>query len=175
MDPQLTNAFWKPSFEVLYQCYFQELASSELINRLRTIDKWTGLVVAMTASGSMFAGLGFWGTAIGEYVWGSIALLVSCASTYHAVFEVRDRVKEEDQSCRNFRELRVDIQNFRRKLRTGTLNTQQLANEEFTKLSERFSQCMAGARGGLAYGLKLRTRVQDLLDELLRVQGETQT
>lgn len=48
---------WRQRFVCFYDSYYYELLAAAVINRWQKIDLFVSLAVALTASGSAFAGL----------------------------------------------------------------------------------------------------------------------
>ncbi len=168
MPAASARIYWIPSFETFYNSYFQELASEQLASRWQRLDFGIGFLVALTASGSAVSGWALWNQAGWRSGWLAIAGTAGIAAIFHRVLGVTNRVKEQEELRRLFVELRVGLETFRHKLKIGI--DEKDAETQFTRLRERYAECMGRTRTDMAFTNSLRLRVQDHLDEILQNQ-----
>lgn len=167
MSKEIIQTYWKPSFDTLYEAYFQELSSEALIGRWQRIDLSIAFLVATTASGSTIAGWILWSEPNWKSVWAIIAGIVSIAAIAHGVLGVPGRVKEQEELRREFCELRIDLETFRQQLNIDIDANQ--AYSQYTKLRERYSQIMGRAHpDNIAFRSGFRDEVQEKLNNILK-------
>jgi len=169
MGEEALKAYWKPGFDTLYDTCFQELASEALMGRWQKIDIVTSLLVALTASGSAVAGWALWSAQGAKLVWAMLAGVASLASIAHSVMGVPGRVREQEELRRLFSELRVDCETFQQQLRVGLEMAE--ARAKYDKLRERLTQCTGRTRPDLALTTRLRKKVQERLNAMLKARG----
>lgn len=160
------NIYWEPSFDTLYDTYFQELASAAMTMRWQRIDLGISIIVAVTASGSTVAGWTLWNIPIFKIIWGSIAGFTSVIAIIHGGLGVTKRVKEQEELRRIFSELRVDLQTFRQQLNINF--DVNVANNQYTELRRRYAQCLSRTSPDIAFTKGLRRRITEQVNEILR-------
>ena len=160
------NAYWKPSYETLYDAYYQELASEALIGRWQFIHILIAFLVAATSSGSAIAGWALWSERGWKTIWAIIAAIASLASIAHGVVGVPSRVREQEEVRQLFCRLRIDVETFRHLLRIGI--TMSEAQSKYDELRNRYSECVGRTRPDIAFTIRLRKRVQDRLNQILK-------
>ncbi|MDA2912986.1 hypothetical protein MYX77_03325 [Acidobacteriia bacterium AH_259_A11_L15] len=169
MSLATTELFWRPTFQTLYEAYYQELASEALMRRWQRIDISTSFLVAATASGSAITGWSLWSNPKWQFLWAFIAGLAAVASILHRTMAVPDRLKEQEELRRAFSELRVDLETFRQQLLIGIEPND--ANTRYDKLRRRLAQHIGRANPDIGFTIRLRNRVQEQLDDKLRQEG----
>lgn len=169
MNKEIFDAFWNPSFETLYEAYFQELASGVLIKRWKYIHIVIAILVASTASGSAIAGWALWSEPVWKSLWTFFAGIASIASIVQGVLGVPEKVREQESLRQLFSELRVDAETFRQKLVIYREITQ--ADSVHQKLRERLSDLIGRTHPDIAFTIGLRKKVQNQLNSALREKG----
>jgi hypothetical protein len=176
MDPPLEPAlpahpahFRKAIHDTYYESYFQELMCGSLGSRWATIDLTAAVLVAVTASGSAFAGLALWNTSSGRPYWAAIALTSSIVALIHGVFHVAERVKIWTDLRRTFVELRIQLETLLLNMDIdGPLDEQR---RTFKQFRDRYATLVADAPNDMANTISLRDAVQDTLDLTLKRKG----
>lgn len=167
---------WKPSFDTLYDSYFQELLASAVSDRWQRIDIATNLLVAFTASGSAIAGWALWNEIGWRTVWLIVAGVASMSSIVHGVLSVPTRIKDQEDLRQQFSRLRVDIQTFRQNLQIIIAKSEQILtayeeiNRDYNELRKRYADYVMRARRDIANTAKLRVKIQEEVNKLL--EGE---
>ena len=161
--------YWEPSFETLYQAYYQELASEALETTWQKIDIVQAILVAITASGSAIAGWALWSEPGGKIAWVIIAGIASVLSIIHGTLGVPGRIKDQEDIRREFSELRLDLEKFRQRLALDLIVDE--ASKQYNHFLDRYTECMKKTHPDLAYTKRLRNRVQRQVNERLRVGG----
>lgn len=160
-------AFWKPSYETLYDVYFQEAISAALADRWLRIDTITNILVAATASGSAIAGWALWNQPGGRPIWVAVAGLVSVLSIIHGGLQVPTRLKEQEEFRRHFSRLRIELETFRQKLRLG-FGTIESINNSYMELRNKYADLINRAPSDIANTYRLRVKIQKEINELLK-------
>lgn len=169
MNENAYQLYWKPCFETFYDAYYKELCYETLLNLWEKVDVSTGLLVAITATGSAIAGLAVWSLVGWKLIWGALAAIASLSSIVHRVMQVPSRIKQQEENRREFSSLRVDLDTFRQQLKTGIEGNQ--AKSKFEKLRERYSKCMERVTPDIALTSRIRNKTQDQLDNILKGRG----
>lgn len=164
------QAYWEPSFQTLYEAYYQERLSEALVARWQWINTIIASFVAVTASGSTIAGLELWNKPELRYVWFGVAAIASVASIVNGVIGVPSRVKEQEDLRKMFSGLRVDLETFRQQLIIGLDQVQ--AGNEYKIFRQKLADGVASANPGIIHTEGLRRRVKNQLDEELRRKGD---
>lgn len=168
--PPISNgSYFENSFETFYDSYFQELASEALISKWQVIDKTTAFLVAATASGSALAGWALWNAPGWKMGWAAMAGIATVASIGHGVMGVPERVKTQAEVRRGFSKLRVDVETYRQRVKGGLEDGQ--VRQQYDELRERFGKLLSETPPDLIFGRRLRLKIQDELDCLLRKKG----
>ncbi len=160
--------YWPATYDTLYNCWYEELASEALLARWELIDTAIAALTAITSSGSAVAGWTLWSNASGKFVWAVLAGLASLAAISHTALRVPARIRQQEELHRSFGALRVDLETF------AQLLNQLTGGERITKyqeLRQRFALARAQTRPCIAYTRVLREAVQHRLDNLLKAKG----
>lgn len=163
------DAYWKPSFDTLYEAYYQELASEALVRRWQSIETVTGILVALTASGSALAGWPLWNIGWGKWLWTAIAGLAALAAIAHREMAVSTRVKEQEELRRLFSSVRFHLETFRQDLVIG-LDAARAKNR-YDELTKRLSEAISQTKPDIGFTAGLRLRVQESLNKTLTEKG----
>src|SRR5713101_575122 len=87
------SPYWGPSYDTLYESWYQELLSVALLRRWGAFDAGSKGILGATAAGSAFAGLSFWSDPSGKSIWAVIAVIAALLSIVYNVVQVADKVK----------------------------------------------------------------------------------
>lgn len=165
-ETSVKDSYWQSTFDTLYDVWYQELASESLLVRWERIDTITAFLAAITASGSAVAGWALWTQPSWKFVWVVLAGIVGVVVIIHGVLRIPSRVKAQGELHKLFLQLRVDIQTFRQQLETGLKADE--AQERFSELRNRLSQCINLTHPDIAYTTGFRKNIQKELDDVLR-------
>lgn len=159
------DLLWDPSWETLYEAYFQELSAESVVTRWQKIDLTVAILVAITASGSAIAGWSLWSEPGWKTLWVMIAGGTALISAVHGAAAIPTRIKEQEEIRRKFSGLRTGLQTFRQELKLGIDG--DTARKEFLELRRKLEESVANSRKDIALTHNLQIRVQDRLDEIL--------
>ncbi len=170
--------FWRPSFDTLYDTYFQELIASAVADRWQRIDLVTSILVAVTASSSAIAGWALWQREGWRTVWLLLAGVTTLLSIVHGTMTVPTRIKEQEELRQQFSKLRVDLETFRQELELNIANPDHTTAgsdqlyKDYLSLRNRYAEYTARARRDVAntekHRGKIRLEVNERLKEAIR-------
>ena len=160
---------WEFSVTKLYDAFFEELRAEELSERYEKFEKVTSFFIALTASGSAFAGWSLWNEPDWKMVWVIIAVMVSILSIGKNIFRVPGRIKELDESHREFMKLRLDIENFRQDVELDRIDE---IYPMYVKLRERYNDCKVNAKKDDWFEIGLINKVNKRLIEEKRARRD---
>jgi len=170
MMENLLEKYWKVFYDTLYEVWYQELASGALLTRWQRIDTVSSVLVAVTTPGSAIAGWALWNDPGWKFIWAVLAGIASVASILHSAMVVPTRIKEQEEIRALFCELRTDLETFWQNLTLGSFDTNQ-AGTQFGKLRDKYGQCMKRPHPEIAYTVRLRKKVQDQINAVLKERG----
>jgi hypothetical protein len=113
---QAEQQYWESVYNDLYDTYWQELLSEELMNFWSRFDTVSTVLVAVTASGSTIAGWALWNEPAGKVTWGIISGIAALVSVVSGALRVSTRIKEQGDLRSSFIHLRVQLEDFCRSL-----------------------------------------------------------
>lgn len=157
--------YWEPSFQTLYDAWYQELVSEALLVRWERIDIVATFLAAITASGSAIAGWTLWTQPGWKFLWVVLAGIASVLIIAHGAMRVPSRVKEQGELHKLFSELRVDLETFRQELVTSLKVNE--AQVRYLDLRNRLSQCIKLTHPDIAYTTRFGNNIQEKLNGIL--------
>jgi hypothetical protein len=163
---------WKPTFQTLYETYFQELSCEAIMQRWEAVSITAGFFMGITASGSAVTGWALWNKPGWKMGWAALAGVTAVISIVHGLLQVTRRLNDQGKLRSRFSQLRVDLETFGHKLAAGM--NEKAATKTFESLRDRFSACMGDAHPDIAYTKKMRYRVQTRLNAILKENGYIQ-
>ena len=166
------DLFWKPSFNLFYDAYYQELASEAVLERWVLIDGVTSFLGASTATGSAVAGWALWKSDNGKLAWAILAAVASLASIIRTNFGVLGKIKEQEDLRRNFQGIRLAIDSFRTDLEIGLITVPD-AQKRLKELHASYTEAMAGTKAGPAFTKALQESVEEKLRAIVKEKGYT--
>jgi len=158
--------YWEPSFETLYDACFYELASERIVTGWSRINLVAGVLTAITASGSAFAGWTYWADPSGKIVWGAIAAFASLLAIVQSVLGVPRRIRDEEERRQRFSALRIDLETFRHNLVLRRDPSE--AKKTFGGLRTRLSEYVSKTPPDIVFTRGARKAVQELVNEKLK-------
>ncbi len=114
LDPR--DEIWNAAYFTWYDSAFNLEVATRMVDRLKTLDDVTKVLVALTAS-TVVAGWSLWSKPGIDILWPIIAGLVAILSIIHGSLGISGRLKEWLETKRDFSALEVDLKSFRYKMR----------------------------------------------------------
>jgi hypothetical protein len=158
--------FWRSGYDTLYEAYFYELGSENLIAQWARLDLAAGILTAITASGSAVSGWALWAEPGGKTLWCIVAAIASLAAIVHARLAVPGKIREEERRRQHFAGLRIDLETFMQNLRIGCTPAQ--AKKEYDSLRKRFRDYVSAAPPDFLFDRPTREAVQARVNDKLR-------
>ena len=106
-DPR--DQIWEATFDIYYECYFEEMVADYLLYRwclLDDINKW---LIAITASGSAVSGWALWSDPNCKTIWIIFASISAFLAITHSALGVQQRIKNWEASKKSFVDLRIEF------------------------------------------------------------------
>lgn len=101
------------AFKTWFNSRYQELISSELLERWQLVDTFVQIGIALAASGSAVAGWQLWEKPAMKIVWAVVSGAVSVIAFCHKGFRVTDKVRIWSESRKAFTMLRNQLEILR--------------------------------------------------------------
>lgn len=86
-------------------CYY-----AARVSQLRRANLWIEISLAVTAPSSAVAGLWFWDTEVGAYVWRVLGVIVACLAVAKPILKLTDRIKLFEETLTGYRTLANDLE-----------------------------------------------------------------
>lgn len=163
VDPR--DQIWNATFDTYYDVFFEELISDDLVATWQILDEFTKVIVALTASGSAFAGWALWQDPDWKWLWALIAGVSAIISIIHSALGVPGRLKTHGDNRRLFTSLRIDLETFRSKMQIDPQFPIPAFSEELFGLRKRYGAAMDRFRDDILATNKRRDRIQTELDQ----------
>ncbi len=135
------QALWASAWTTQWKAYYQVCEGELLIARWKMIHLAISLLIAVTASGSAVAGFALWNRPGWSYLWALLVLLASLAAIVSSTIGVPDRLREQEQSHREFTKVYVGLEgllmDYRMKKPLADMQSQ------FAELRKQYALAMA--------------------------------
>lgn len=165
-DPR--EELWKAAFDTYYDSFFEELMADALIGFWSSVDVFTRILVAVTASGSAISGWVLWNQPGYRNVWLALSGIAAFLSILHTVLGIPARIKAHAENKRRFASLRTDLETFRYRMRVDQEFDIGKFTKEFLDFRKRYSENIQLLSNDLARIRRYEFRVQNRVDERLR-------
>jgi hypothetical protein len=116
MNHDARDLIWQYTYELYYDCYFEELLMYYLSGRWIKVDIVARILMAVTASGSTISGWTLWQQPNFKTAWAIIAGFTALLAITYMTLNVTEKVKLHTQSYKDFFGLRQKLQQFRNDL-----------------------------------------------------------
>jgi hypothetical protein len=113
MNSHIRDNLWNASFEIFYDCYFEEMIADRLVHFWSVVDDITKWLVAITASGSAVAGWALWSGHGYKEIWLLLSMTASLLSITHSALGIQGRIKTWAENKKAFVILRMEMQAIR--------------------------------------------------------------
>lgn len=107
------DVIWESTFDLYYDCYFQELLIYGLSGRWIKIDIVVRILMAATASGSTISGWALWEDPTYKTLWSFIACFTAILTIVYLTLNVAEKVKTYTQTHKDFLSLRHRLYQLR--------------------------------------------------------------
>ncbi len=116
MNEDAKDLIWQYTYELYFDCYFEELLMYYLSGRWIKIDIVVRILMALTASGSTISGWALWQNPNFKPIWAIIAGITALLAIIYVTLNVTEKVKLYTQAFKDFLQLRHKLQQLRNDL-----------------------------------------------------------
>lgn len=116
MNPDARDLIWQYTYELYYDCYYEELLMYYLSGRWVKLDIVVRILMAITASGSTISGWALWQQPNFKAIWAIIAGITAILAILYMTLNVTEKVKLHTQAFKDFSQLRYKLQQYRNDL-----------------------------------------------------------
>ena len=167
-DLRIWDELWATVHSDHYACYYEECVAEFLVSRWRLLDTITKFVTALTASGSAVAGWAIWSDpTLGKAVWAILSGLAAITALVHMSLGISDRIKEDTLIFSTFQQLRLDLENFKKKMRLRQHETLKAYIADYLEVASKFGKAYALKRPDFFLTLKQERRIQEDINNRL--------
>lgn len=164
----VSPAFIRKSFRLVYDSYMQELISEELLNYWSRFDAVSSILIAVTSSGSTVAGLALWKTGTGGVLWAVFSVTATVLAVVSTVLQIPNRIKSQTDLSVAFRDIELQAELFYEGLDTAEATK---ADEDYRALDHEFRETLRKAPNDLIMTEKWRERIQGRINEKMKEKG----
>lgn len=166
-DPNEWNSLWNCSFESYYDAFFQELCSEFAMQRWRLFDVVNKFLVGATASTSAIAGWTLWEDPIYRDIWAWVAGGAALLAILNGSINVSERIKEETLIFSGFKNLRLELDHFRKKMSFMAHESMLLYKKEYLEILDRYGKISVKSRPDVFLTQKRKEKIQSKLNRTL--------
>ena len=167
MSTDKRDNLWLASFEIFYDCYFEEIISHRLVQFWSQVDDVTKWLVAITASSSAVAGWALWNNIGYKELWLVLSMVASLLSITHGALGIQGRIKTWSENKKAFVILRMEMQAIRQDIRIDPQFDIDKMNERLVAVRLNYQDAMAQLSSESFRSEKLELKVQAKLNEII--------
>lgn len=173
MEFDQRDQIWKSSFDIYYDCYFEEMVADHLLYRWSLLDDINKWLVAITASGSVISGWALWSDPNLKTIWAVLAGLSAILAITHTALGVQQRIKNWEDAKKSFVILRIELDSLRQDM---TMDAEFKINEIVERLQDlrsRFCDQMSRLSPDTLRNRWLEGKIQNKLNDKIadQIQG----
>lgn len=164
------DKIWESSFEIYYDCYFEEMIADHLLYRwclLDDINKW---LIAVTASSSAVAGWTLWSEPGLKLAWAFLASASAFLAITHSALGVQQRIKNWEDAKKSFSALRIELNSLRQDMTIDPEFVIENVMKKMKSLRSRYCDQMSRLSPDTLRTRKLEFRIQDTLNKTIADQ-----
>ena len=167
-DLRIWDELWTSVHNDHYGCYYEELVAEYLVSRWRLLDTVTKFLTALTASGSTVAAWSVWTNSSGGGAsWAILSGVAAIIALIHMSLSVSDRIKEDTLIFSTFQQLRLDLENLKKKMTLDRDETLTAFLKDYLDVTSKFGKSYALKRPDFFLSVKREKRIQDDLNKRL--------
>lgn len=170
MNPDNRDNLWTASFEIFYDCYFEEILADRLVHFWSVVDDVTKWLVAITASGSAVAGWALWNGYGYKEFWLLISMIASLLSITHGVLGIQSRIKTWAENKKAFVILRMEMQAIRQDMVIDPQFDIVHMNERLVSARSKYQDSMSQLSSESFRSDRLENKVQNKLNKIISDQ-----
>jgi hypothetical protein len=163
----LRDRLWKSAYYLWYNSSYNAELASRMVDRLKTIDDVTKVLVALTASGSAVAGWNLWSKSGFDLGWAALAGTGAVLAIVHGSLGIPARLKDWLEAKKDFLGLRSTVDALRSKM----TNHPDFDPAEIEKLiadsAARFGEYEGRIPSDFFATARLKSQCQENIDHLL--------
>ncbi len=137
-DPR--DVLWNEAFNTRYYTLYQELCLHALIRKWTLLDRVTKVLVGVTSSGSVVAGLTLWDEPGWKTLWAILAGSAALLSIVHSNLSIPDTLKQYGELLSKLVMLRLDLEDYARRCNMNPEFDVRRFEEDFNQLRSRFKE-----------------------------------
>ena len=172
MSDDKKDNLWVASYEVFYDCYFEEIVADKMLQFWSVVDDVTKWLVAITASGSAVAGLALWNGHGYKELWLLISMVASILSITHGSLGIQGRIKTWAEVKKSFSMLRMELQGIRQDMQIDPQFDTEDINNKFLAVRSTYQDVMSQLSSDSFRTSGVETKAQQKLNEKISDQIE---
>lgn len=172
MEIDKRDNLWEASFEIFYDCYFEEIVSSKLVQFWSIVDDVTKWLVALTASSSAIAGWALWNDAGYKELWLAVSMVASFLSITHSSLGIQSRIKSWSETKKSFVMLRMELQSIRQDISIDPRFEIEKMQERLLKARSKYEDAMSQLGTDSFRSNKIERKAQEQLNKVIEDQIE---
>lgn len=127
------------AFKTWFNSRYQELISSELLEKWQLVDTFVQIGIALAASGSAVAGWQLWEKPAMKIVWAVVSGAVSVIALCHKGFRVTDKVRIWSESRKAFTMLRNQLEILRYEVNTSFEKNRDSIDKRYLEIMSSYA------------------------------------
>lgn len=169
-DPR--DILWEEAFNTRYYTQYQELCLHSLVRKWTILDRVTKVLVGVTSSGSMIAGLALWEQPGWKALWAILAGTAALLSIVHSSLSIPDTLKQYGELLSKLVTLRLDLEDFTRRCNMNPEFDLSSFEEKFDELRGRYKEISSVPLSDPLFTAAIRDSAQEQSAALLSTSHE---
>lgn len=167
------DKIWESSFEIYYDCYFEEMIADHLLHRWCLLDDVNKWLIAITASSSAVAGWTLWSMPGLKLAWAFLASISAFLAITHSAIGVQQRIKNWEDAKKSFALLRIELNSLRQDMTIEPEFVIEDVMKTMKSLRGRYGDQMSRLSPDTLRTRKLEFKIQDILNKTIadQIQG----
>lgn len=128
------------AFKTWLNSRYQELISSELLEKWQLLDTFVQIGIALTASGSAVAGWQLWERPEMKVAWVIISGVISVIAFCHKGFRVTDKIKIWSESKKAFTMIRNQLEILRYEVSASFEQNRDSINKRYLEIMKSYAE-----------------------------------
>lgn len=166
------DTLWKASFDIFYDCYFEEIASHRLLQFWSVFDDVAKWLVALSASSSAVAGWALWQHETGKEIWLIISMLAGFLSITQSSLGIQSRIKSWSETKKSFVILRMELQSIRQDMEIDSEFDIDTMSKRIFSARAKYEDAMSQLGSDSFRSARLEKNAQKYLNTLIADQIE---
>ena len=143
MEIDKRDKLWEASYDIFYDCYYEEIVSHWLVQFWSVVDDITKWLVALTASSSAVAGWALWNNAGYKELWLMLSMAAGFLSITHSSLGIQSRIKTWSETKKSFVILRMELQSIRQDMAINPDFEIEVMTKRITDVRSKYEDAMS--------------------------------